>query len=217
MRLEHDIPYITIQFLSCTLNCFTAFYSIALHCTALYCTAVYLTPLHLNTLHCTAPDCSVLRLYTTTPHCTEPYCSAFDCTVFCWCSIWSPIRRSLGAFAIPRTDLILAIQLHSLFVFVFLLLIPPLSFPSLVLLVTPPANRGKPLMVVIVKSPTTGLLQIEFQRQLYIYTPSSKLGQSVYLSLSLSACHSVCLSVCLSVCTFTSFWVLLLCAMGSTI
>ena len=34
-------------------------------------------------------------------------------------------------------------------------------------------------MVVIMKSATTGLLQIEFQRQLYIYTPSSKLGQSL--------------------------------------
>jgi cation-transporting ATPase 13A1 len=45
-------------------------------------------------------------------------------------------------------------------------------------LVTPPANRGKPLMVMIVKSPTTSVLQIEFQRQKYLYTPSSKLGAS---------------------------------------
>jgi hypothetical protein len=43
-------------------------------------------------------------------------------------------------------------------------------------LVTPPANRGKPLMVMILKSPTTSVLQIEFQRQKYLYTPSTKLG-----------------------------------------
>ena len=32
-------------------------------------------------------------------------------------------------------------------------------------------------MVIVQKSPTTGVLQIEFQRQKYFYTPSNKLGK----------------------------------------
>ena len=43
-------------------------------------------------------------------------------------------------------------------------------------LVTPPANRGTPLMVPLTQSKTTSVLQIEFQRQKYFYTPAHKLG-----------------------------------------
>lgn len=43
-------------------------------------------------------------------------------------------------------------------------------------LVTPPANRGKSAMVTITSSRTTGVLQFEFQRQKYFYTPASRLG-----------------------------------------
>jgi hypothetical protein len=32
-------------------------------------------------------------------------------------------------------------------------------------------------MVPVQRSPTTGVLQIEFQRQKYLYTPSNKLGE----------------------------------------
>jgi hypothetical protein len=45
-------------------------------------------------------------------------------------------------------------------------------------LVTPPANRGKAAIVVVTKSPLNGGLQMEFQRQKYLYTPSSRLGVS---------------------------------------
>jgi len=47
-----------------------------------------------------------------------------------------------------------------------------------VLLVTPPANRGKPLFVPTKRSALTKNLQIEFQRQTYIYTPASRLGDN---------------------------------------
>lgn len=45
-----------------------------------------------------------------------------------------------------------------------------------VVLVVPPANRGKAAIVNVRKIAATNSLQIEFQRQTYIYTPSKLLG-----------------------------------------
>jgi cation-transporting ATPase 13A1 len=44
------------------------------------------------------------------------------------------------------------------------------------ILVQPPSNRGKAALVKVTKSQATGSLNIEFQRQLYQYTPSARLG-----------------------------------------
>jgi hypothetical protein len=44
------------------------------------------------------------------------------------------------------------------------------------ILVIPPPNRGKPELVPIKKSGLSSVLQLEFQRQTYVYTPSAKLG-----------------------------------------
>ena len=45
-------------------------------------------------------------------------------------------------------------------------------------LVVPPSNRGKAALVSIQKATTMNVLQITFQRQVYIYTPSSQLGDN---------------------------------------
>lgn len=46
------------------------------------------------------------------------------------------------------------------------------------ILVVPPPNRGSAAMVAVAKSKITGNFQIEFQRQKYVYTPASRLGDS---------------------------------------
>jgi hypothetical protein len=46
------------------------------------------------------------------------------------------------------------------------------------ILVTPPANRGKAAMVMLKLVQATKALQLEFQRQTYVYIPSSKLGDN---------------------------------------
>ena len=46
-----------------------------------------------------------------------------------------------------------------------------------VVLVTPPANRGKAALVPVKKSVATGMYHMEFQRQNYQYTPSARLGE----------------------------------------
>ena len=43
-------------------------------------------------------------------------------------------------------------------------------------LVVPPSNRGKAALVPVVRATTMKVLQITFQRQVYLYTPSSLLG-----------------------------------------
>lgn len=49
------------------------------------------------------------------------------------------------------------------------------------ILITPPPNRGHGAMVEVKKSATAGTLQVDFQRQKYIYTPASKLGDNAKL------------------------------------
>ena len=45
------------------------------------------------------------------------------------------------------------------------------------ILIIPPPNRGKSDLIQIQKSKLTNVLQVEFQRQTYVYTPSNKLGE----------------------------------------
>ena len=45
------------------------------------------------------------------------------------------------------------------------------------ILIIPPPNRGKSDLIQIQKSKLTNVLQVEFQRQTYVYTPSTKLGE----------------------------------------
>lgn len=44
------------------------------------------------------------------------------------------------------------------------------------LLITPPPNRGKPALAPVHKAAVSGTLQVDFQRQAYLYVPPSSLG-----------------------------------------
>ena len=69
-------------------------------------------------------------------------------------------------------------------------LTPPPPLPSSLLPLL--ANRGKAAMVPVGIARTTGILQIEFQRQKYFYTPPNKLGSAAkefpHGVFTLSAC-----------------------------
>ena len=69
-------------------------------------------------------------------------------------------------------------------------LTPPPPLPSSLLPLL--ANRGKAAMVPVGVARTTGILQIEFQRQKYFYTPPNKLGSAAkefpHGVFTLSAC-----------------------------
>jgi manganese-transporting P-type ATPase len=50
---------------------------------------------------------------------------------------------------------------------------------SVILLILPTKNRGKATFCPVKRSPITHTIQVEFQRQAYIYTPSAKLGANM--------------------------------------